>query len=113
MKKLSSDVKKRYSYNVKSKKFCFGIIISLYIMFSLAGTISGLLNKVSAETKDSVFYVESIKVREGDTLWSIAESYHSDYYNTTAEYVRAIKASNNLVDDKIVEGTNLVIPYTK
>ena len=53
----------------------------------------------------------SIRIEEGDTLWSIAEEYRSEEYNDINKYIEEIRSSNGLFDDIIHEGCYLIVPY--
>ena len=52
-----------------------------------------------------------IEISEGDTLWSIADTYISEEYSSVDEYVKEVKELNNLSSDKIFCGATLVVPY--
>ena len=54
---------------------------------------------------------ESVQVRSGDTLWSIAEEWQTDEWKDTRLYVQVIKEVNNLTSDTIHTGNYLIIPY--
>lgn len=56
-------------------------------------------------------YYKSVEIEAGDTLWSIAEEYMSDDYNSAFDYIREIKYINNIQTDKITVGKYLIIPY--
>ena len=47
-----------------------------------------------------------------DTLWNIADSYASDG-ESHQQYINAVKSLNNMTDDTIYSGQNIVIYYTK
>lgn len=67
----------------------------------------------NAETIDDTHYYKyytSIIVEKGDTLYSIAEE-HFMNYSSIEEYVAEVAVINHLVDDKIIEGASLIIPY--
>lgn len=66
--------------------------------------------KVSAQS-DKELYYKSIQVREGDTLWSIAEENMTDEWNSTRSYVDAIKKLNQKNSDSIYAGMYISIPY--
>lgn len=56
-------------------------------------------------------YFTCITVENGDTLWNIAETYKTEEYSSTQEYIDEVISINNLKTDVIVAGTNLLIPY--
>lgn len=111
--KKSSNSRKKQS-NKKAKQLRIGFILSFYLVTMLFTYILSLSNNFAkAEVEMKPVYVDSRVVRQGETLWSIAKSYNSVYYKNTKEYVEAIKECNNLYNDEIYEGTNLIIPYTE
>jgi cell division protein YceG involved in septum cleavage len=55
--------------------------------------------------------VISVKIEEGDTLWSIASEYITEEYNDINSYIREIKKSNGLTNDTIHEGRYIIVPY--
>ena len=55
--------------------------------------------------------VSSVYIEPGDSLWSIAEKYYSDDYDSVRHYVNVIKRSNGLSDDRIYTGTHLIVPH--
>lgn len=93
----------------------FGLVLGVYVLTSTFSVLLGNLNRVNAGIKQNKLrvYVDSVTVREGDTLWSIAKSYYSEYYESTMEYVIAIKECNGLADDMIYPGNHIIIPYTE
>lgn len=66
--------------------------------------------KVSASTSNQKYFI-CIDIEEGDTLWSIADSYISEEYSSVDEYVEEVKELNGLSSDKIFCGATLVVPY--
>lgn len=55
--------------------------------------------------------VISVKIEEGDTLWSIASEYITEEYNDINSYINEIKKSNGLITDTIHEGRYIIVPY--
>lgn len=58
-------------------------------------------------------YIDSIRVKSGDTLWKIAKTYYPETSFDIYEHIEQIKKCNGLVDDTIKAGSTLVIPYRK
>ena len=57
-------------------------------------------------------YYTSIKIGEGDSLWSIAQEYNTE--NTrmnTSEYIEELKKINNIREDVIHRGQYITIVY--
>ena len=51
-------------------------------------------------------------VKKGDTLWNIAENYSYGNINTK-EYVKEIMEFNNMENDRIIQGQNIIVPVYK
>ena len=65
------------------------------------------------ENEDETVYIyyKSIEIQQGDTLWDIAQDTMPSEYDSTAEYVQAVKDMNNLSSDQIQAGMHLMIAY--
>lgn len=53
----------------------------------------------------------SIRIEEGDSLWSIADRYAASSPMNTSEYVQELKRMNRLTDDTIHAGHYLTVVY--
>ncbi len=67
--------------------------------------------KVDGGAAPKYKYFKSIEIQSGDTLWSIAEEYMSDDYESTADYIREVKFINNIESNRITTGNYLTVPY--
>jgi cell division protein YceG involved in septum cleavage len=56
---------------------------------------------------------EQITVKQGDTLWTIAERYEGSHSMTSEEFIDWIGKENNLSTFKITEGESLTLPVTE
>ena len=65
----------------------------------------------SAESDFLSACYRSIEIQPGDTLWDIAEETMPSRYDSTAEYVEALKDMNGLTTDLIRAGEHLIIAY--
>lgn len=83
------------------------------ILFCMLFLFIGILttNSVEAKVEPKTKQVVSIQIQKGDTLWSIANEYISDEYESLNEYIDEIKMCNGLVSDTIHEGAYLIVPY--
>lgn len=64
---------------------------------------------IAAEEADSESYM-TIRVSEGDTLWSIADEYMGSDYESREEYIETVMEINDVYDGNIHAGSYLVIP---
>ena len=82
----------------------------LCIVFAATIHISGSSeSEIAAEEADSVSYM-TIRVSEGDTLWSIADEYMGPEYESREEYIETVMEINDVYDGNIHAGSYLVIP---
>lgn len=96
-------------------KKSFMILIVVFIML-LSGFFGRSLMYVMAEDEPGSLpekYYTSIHLEEGDTLWSIAQTYCSGADESVEEYVRELRQMNSLSDDHIDAGHYLTIRYYK
>ena len=56
-------------------------------------------------------YYKSITIEEGESLWSIAQEYHTDAYKDIQEYIDELIQLNGLTSKTIHEGQHLVVAY--
>ncbi|HHX17655.1 MAG TPA: LysM peptidoglycan-binding domain-containing protein [Clostridium sp.] len=91
-------MKKRYILKNKKRFICFiaFILTSMFIIISMAN-IYGY--------KEECY--EVIKIKSGDTLWDIAQSYNTR--GDIREYIHRIIEINNLENSEIKAGAELII----
>ncbi len=94
--------KKRYVLKSKKKFFSFLFLISV-IIFTVIYTTS-----VSGYIEPEY---QSVTIKSGDTLWSIAEEYGND--SNIREYIYNIKKINKLDSSLLYENTSILIPTDK
>lgn len=83
---------------------CLGV--SLGFDFASAGTENEQADKSSGHK-----YYKSIELKSGDTLWTIAQRYMDECYDSTEDYVEELININGLSSDEIYEGEFLMISY--
>lgn len=116
----------RYSYNgaglrtgkmkrkrsiLTSKYTCFTAALAILIIFTIC--IYGILT-VSASNKENdeklTRYYTSITVKADDTLWNIAQKYAASD-ESSQSYINNIKSLNNMTDDTIYSGQDILVYY--
>lgn len=97
--------------NRSIRVIAFGVLIfAMFITFIFASVIVKAQGKNTTST-DKVYYT-NITVRDGETLWSIAEdNINYDHYDTVSEYVKELKRVNGMETDYIMAGKHLVVLY--
>lgn len=82
------------------------------LLLILIISISFFSIQAKAESKNTIHeykYFKSVTVSSNDTLWNYAKEYSND--GNYEKYINEVIRINNLNDDKILIGMNLVIPY--
>lgn len=96
---------------MKSKKRMVGIIIVAAFIFSMGGFLSNKPMIEAQGTKEKQF--TSIRVKKGDTLWTIAKQHMGNEYKSVDDYIEEVCQINHIYDGEITENMYLVIPYYK
>lgn len=86
----------------------FTLCLAVTLAFSLTGFLSN-----AKSNEETVFYkyYTSIQVESGTTLFSIAEEYRGEHYDSVNKYIEEVMRMNSLHDEKIIAGQHLIIPY--
>ncbi len=86
----------------------FAAVLCMLAIFAI-----GLFNiRANAQGKDEVLlykYYKSISIQNGDTLEKIASEYAPS--GDEARYIHEVMRMNQLEEDHLISGMNLVIPY--
>lgn len=67
--------------------------------------------KTTHAASNRVRTITSIEIEKGDTLWGIGQEYYSEEFGDMNSYIDEIREINGLVDDRIIQGHNLIVPY--
>jgi len=81
-----------------------------YTVFFFA--IYGALHFITSNFDTEPYFLE-IKVKEGDSLWSIAQEYKDQHRWSTKQFVKQIADTNIIPHDRIYPGQVLKIPVKK
>lgn len=92
------------------KKYLFLFAVSVMILSCLLGRT---LVTASGEERESGYnrYYTNVEIRQGDTLWSIAERYRANSGMEIRQYVSELKEINGLVSDSIEAGDSITVVY--
>ena len=94
----------RYFTNKAILVFCIAFLLILSLFF--------VTHTLAADTSsDRVKTIESVRISEGDTLWSIAKEYYTVDCGNISDYISEIKRSIGLKSDVMHSGSYLIIPH--
>lgn len=85
------------------------VMLVLVICFGLGSFYSS-----AQEEPESLKYYKSLEIKDGDSLWSIAEEYMNDNYESIYDYMAELVELNQLEDyeiDHLQEGDYLTVVY--
>ena len=102
--------KRRRQYIAAS--FIAGAVTMILVLVMSFGIASFYSN--AQEDFGTTKYYKSIQIQEGDSLWSIAEEYMNDDYESIYSYMAELVELNQLADyevDHLQEGDYLMIAY--
>lgn len=97
--------------------YCKYIVIAAAAVFLIFVTILLFYHTSASASSDSrqagerVECFKSIRVHAGESLWEISKRNYSYEYKSIEKYIGKIKYLNHLLDEDIVAGTYLIIPY--
>lgn len=102
--------KKRSSLKKNFLRVCAIIIVAAVVLAAVLIMSSNAV-KTHASSAYLEKYYQSITIKPGDTLWSIAEEYmEKNIYSDARAYIKEVKEINSLSTDDINSGCHLIIP---
>ena len=96
------------------KKFAAVLIFTICLAGALAITFGSFLSKAETKESDVTYYkyYTNIEIQPGDTLWTLAENYMDENFESKEAYMAEVREINSLNDDsKIIAGQYLIMPY--
>ncbi len=84
------------------------ILLSAVICILILSSGNSDLNRAEASTVQQKMYT-SIEIQDGDTLWSLAETYGQKYKDYSV-FIDEVCSINKLSGDRITAGACLLIP---
>lgn len=85
------------------------VVLIIVISFGIGSFYSS-----AQEGPEAIKYYKSVQINKGDSLWSIAEVYMSDDYDSVYDYMTELVELNQLNDhevDHLQEGDYLTVVY--
>lgn len=85
-------------------------ILAISLIILLGSSICAFAGSRSASAPVYKYYT-SVRIEQGDTLWTIADTYISDYDIDKKEYLDEVCRMNHLRDGQVHRGDYIVVPY--
>lgn len=103
----------RHKNTKQKRRSVYPVIIYLAAAALAAGILIGAnLHQTKAEDSAPLYkYYTSYEIREGDSLWSIAEEYRDAAAQSVRGYIDEVCAINHLSSEEIRAGETICIPY--
>lgn len=90
------------------------LAIAIIIIVSLGILLGSSINALASSEKDissyNKYYV-SIRVENGDTLWTIADEYVEGFNLSKSDYIAEVCQINEISQNEIHAGDYIVVPY--
>lgn len=87
------------------KKFKVNSFTAIILAFSI------IMFVFLAVSDEKIEAYEHVTIEQGDTLWSLAETYRGKM--ATHDWISFVQKENGLLDEKVVFGQVLVVPVEK
>ncbi len=86
-------------------------VIAAVLVFLVINILSGnnMLKTMAQNQKSEQKYYTSITIHDNDTLWSLADKYATS--ENKQEYIHNIMSINNMSQDTLYEGQNILVYY--
>ncbi len=112
-RKRLSRVRPKRKMRYKRGKSAIPLILIAAVLIAFLFSKSMSSAQESSEQRSVVpqRYYKSITVKNGDTLWEIAERYLPEDYESLEEYIYTLMRVNNLRDSRINAGQQIIIVY--
>lgn len=107
---------KRNSRSRRNRQLAFykGIAVSVAAFVCIMVFVALFTNSWNVEASNGIErekqYV-SVEIEDGDTVWSVAEAYKTDDYNSTKDLVEEILEMNGLHENTVLKpGNKILVP---
>ncbi|MBP3593418.1 MAG: LysM peptidoglycan-binding domain-containing protein [Lachnospiraceae bacterium] len=64
----------------------------------------------AGNTTGCTYTITSVKIEEGDSLWSIAKEHYTDEFSSLTNYIAEIKRMNGLSSDMLYADSYILVP---
>lgn len=111
---LNSEYRKQKNKVKRLRHFrrqCFLVLLTVLLILFLTVSYHAILSKATTGENISYKYYTSIEIAYGDSLWSIADKYAGEEYDSAEDYVHEVMKINHLQEEVLIAGQYLVVPY--
>jgi hypothetical protein len=95
------------------RKMILLFAVTLFLMFGIGVGFGSLLSKAQeSEHPMDYKYYANIEIQDGDTLWTIADTYmDSTHYLRRNDYMNEVMNLNHMTSDRLIAGQKIIVPY--
>lgn len=86
------------------------VLVIMVALFLIVLLVLPERSASAGNTQSGTYTITSVKIQEGDSLWSLAEEYYSDEFSSVSNYIAEIKRMNGLSADTLYAGSYILIP---
>lgn len=87
-------------------------LAAIFLTLIMAISYRAIISDAKGTEDVTYKYYTSIEVQYGDTLWSIAQAYCSEEYDSVDDYIYEVMKINHLQQESVIAaGSHLVVPY--
>ena len=97
--------------NYRQYRYTFLLTFSVAALLCMAMTAGGFTARAQESGETFYKYYTSIRIMPEDTLWTLADTYCDASFHSREAFVKEVARINHLLDEKIVEGDWLIVPY--
>lgn len=101
----------RTAFSTRKALFIAITVVAILVGIVIGNTVLSASTSSATTEHTKELYYTSVEVKEGDTLWTIAEAYMSAEFVDLNTYVDEIKEVNGMYNDTIHTGSYLIVPY--
>jgi hypothetical protein len=104
-----SSMRKSQKTALRRSILMFGLVILLTIICIIAIPVNRFRVAAEENNNQNIQYITYV-VHAGDTLWSIADTYMNDTFDSHESYISEVKRANRMDSFSIYEGQLILIP---
>lgn len=86
------------------------IVLVMVALFLLVLFVLPERTAAAGDSAGVTYSISSIKIEEGDSLWSLATEYYTEEFSSIPNYMEEIKRMNGLSSDMLYAGNYILIP---